>query len=97
MIYLVTYLAGWIVGLLIIKFDGSLSLIKALTLGHLAFTVGFFEIFNFAGHVFFREKVAKQIGWQSNGFQIELGIVSLGMEYQVYNVTGFEMVLGLLQ
>jgi hypothetical protein len=67
MIYLVTYLVGWFVGLLIFKYDGSLTLVKALTLGHLVFTVGFFGLFNFVGHVIFREKVAAQIGWESNG------------------------------
>jgi hypothetical protein len=79
MIYLVTYLIGWIVGLFIFKYDGSLTLVEALTLGHLVFTVGFFGLFNFVGHVIFRKKVAKQIGWESNGFQVELGIVSMGI------------------
>jgi hypothetical protein len=79
MIYLVTYLIGWIVGLLIFKYDGSLTLIEALTLGQLVFTVGFFGLFNFVGHVIFKEKVARQIGWVSNGFQVELGIVSMGI------------------
>jgi hypothetical protein len=41
--------------------------------------VGFFGIFNFIGHVILSERVAKSIGWVSNGFQIELGIVSLGI------------------
>jgi hypothetical protein len=79
MIYLVVYLIGWLVGLILFKFDGSLSLVEALTLGHLVFTVGFFGLFNFIGHVIFRKKVAKQIGWESNGFQVELGIVSMGI------------------
>ena len=43
------------------------------------FTIGFFGIFNFIGHVILREKIAKNIGWVSNGFQIELGITSLGI------------------
>ncbi len=79
MIYIVSYFIGWIVGFLIFKYDDSLSLIDALCLGHLVFTIGFFGFFNFVGHVIFRKKVAKQIGWISNGFQIELGIVSLGI------------------
>jgi hypothetical protein len=45
----------------------------------LVFNVGFFGIFNFTGHIILRKKVAKTIGWVSNGFQIELGIVSLGI------------------
>jgi hypothetical protein len=74
-----SYIVGWLVGLLLFQFDGSLSLLDALTLGHLVFTVGFFGLFNFLGHVIFRKRVARQIGWESNGFQIELGIVSLGI------------------
>ncbi len=79
MIYVVSYIIGWIVGILFYKFNKTTSLIEALTIGHLVFTVGFFGLFNFVGHVIVREKVAKQIGWVSNGFQIELGIVSLGI------------------
>jgi hypothetical protein len=45
----------------------------------LVFNVGFFGIFNFTGHVILRKSVAKTIGWVSNGFQILLGIVSLGI------------------
>lgn len=50
-----------------------------LYLTHLFFTVGFFGLFNFIGHVILSEQVALSIGWESNGFQKELGLVSLGI------------------
>lgn len=31
------------------------------------------------GHLAFPEKTAKKIGWQSNGFQIEIGFANLGI------------------
>jgi hypothetical protein len=53
--------------------------IHCVLLSHLVFTVGFFGIFNFIGHSLFSEKVANGIGWVSNGFQKEVGYVSLGI------------------
>ena len=50
-----------------------------LCLTHLFFTVGFFGLFNFIGHVILSEQVALSIGWESNDFQKELGLVSLGI------------------
>jgi len=79
MIYLISYCLGWLVGLMFYKLNPNLTLINAFLLGHLVFTVGFFGIFNFVGHVFLRQKVAQKIGWVSNGFQIELGLTSLGI------------------
>lgn len=79
MIYIISYLVGWIVGLLFFKLNPQLTLIDSFILGHLVFTIGFFGIFNFIGHVILRKKIAEQIGWVSNGFQIELGITSLGI------------------
>lgn len=46
---------------------------------HLFISVGCGLLFNFIGHVFFSKMVADSIGWVSNGFQIELGFVSLGL------------------
>lgn len=79
MIYIISYLLGWIIGLVIYKLNPELTLIDSFILGHLVFTVGFFGFFNFIGHVILRKKVAETIGWVSNGFQIELGITSLGI------------------
>jgi hypothetical protein len=75
----ITHLIGWIVGLIFFKLNVGPRLIDSFILGHLVFTVGFFGIFNFIGHVILRKKIAEKIGWVSNGFQVELGITSLGI------------------
>jgi hypothetical protein len=41
--------------------------------------VGFLGIMAFIGHVLASERIAKYIGWDSNGFQKELGFSELGM------------------
>lgn len=79
MIYIISYLLGWIIGLIFYKFNPELTLIDSFILGHLVFTIGFFGVFNFIGHVILRKRIAEKIGWVSNGFQIELGITSLGI------------------
>lgn len=38
-----------------------------------------FLVFNFIGHFILSEKGAKSIGWASNGFQKEIGLISLGI------------------
>lgn len=79
MIYLIIYIISWILTLIYNFFHPSQSFYFNACLMQFVFTVGFFGIFNFIGHVILREKVAKTIGWVSNGFQIELGMVSLGI------------------
>ena len=79
MIYIISYTISWILTFVYNSFNPSQSFFYNACLIQLVFTVGFFGIFNFIGHVILREKVAKSIGWVSNGFQIELGMVSLGI------------------
>ena len=79
MVFILNYIFGWMLTIIYHYFSPSQSFIYNACLGQLVFTLGLFGILNFTGHVFMREKVAKSIGWISNGFQIELGIVSLGM------------------
>lgn len=79
MIYIISYTVSWILIFIYNSFSPSQSFFYNACLIQLVFTVGFFGIFNFIGHVILREKVAKSIGWVSNGFQIELGMVSLGI------------------
>ena len=79
MIFIINYIIGWILTLIYHFFNQSQGFIYNACLGQLVFTLGFFGMFSFTGHVFMREKVARSIGWVSNGFQIELGIVSLGI------------------
>lgn len=76
MIYIISYSIGWIISIIYNWLNPSQSFVYNTCLVQLVFTVGFFGIFNFIGHVILREKVAKTIGWVSNGFQVELGLVS---------------------
>ena len=81
MIYIISYCIFWILSLVYAFFNNGTgeSFIYNLFLIQLVGNVGFFGIFNFIGHVPMRKKVAKSIGWVSNGFQMELGFVSLGI------------------
>jgi len=79
MIYIISYFIGWIIGITFYFVSPENGFINSVLLSHLVFTVGFFGIFNFIGHSLLSEKVAKSIGWISNGFQKELGYVSLGI------------------
>lgn len=79
MIYMISYAISWILTFVYHFFNPAHSFYYDACLIQLVFTVGFFGIFNFIGHVILREKIAKSIGWVSNGFQIELGTVSLGI------------------
>lgn len=79
MFYIVSYLFGWILAIAVNFFSKKKDFLYVLCLMHLVFTVGFFGIFNFTGHVIMSEQVAASIGWVSNGFQKELGLVSLGI------------------
>ncbi|WP_195980253.1 DUF6790 family protein [Clostridium butyricum] len=84
MIYIISYSIGWIISIIYNWLNPSQSFVYNTCLVQLVFTVGFFCIFNFIGHVILREKVAKTIGWVSNGFQVELGLVSLGIGILCY-------------
>ena len=79
MFYIISYLIGWIIGIALYSVRLENGFINSVLLSHLVFTVGFFGIFNFVGHSLLSEKVANRIGWISNGFQKELGYVSLGI------------------
>lgn len=79
MIYLISYLCGWILGIIIYFLKPEYGFINTQLLVQLVFTVGFFGIFNFIGHVLLSKQVAQKIGWESNLFQKELGWVSLGI------------------
>ena len=79
MIYLVSYMIGWVLTVIYYFINPDKGFIHAALLMHLTFTVGFFGIFNFVGHSLFSEKVASRIGLVSNGFQKELGYTSLGI------------------
>jgi len=46
---------------------------------HLVVGIGLFGLWNFIGHTLMAEQIAQSIGWTSNGFQQELGWVSLGI------------------
>jgi len=79
MIFIINYIIGWVLTVIYHCFHPAQGFVYNACLGQLVFTLGLFGFFSFTGHVFMREKVAKSIGWISNGFQIELGIVSLGI------------------
>jgi hypothetical protein len=57
----------------------DINLVTSVLLWNLTLGIGFFGLFNFIGHTLLSRKVAERIGWVSNGFQIELGFVSLGL------------------
>jgi hypothetical protein len=48
------------------------------------FSVGVYNLYNFAMHVFFGEMSARFIGWADSPFQLEVGMASLG-----FAVVGF--------
>lgn len=79
MIYIVIYVIGLILGIGIYLMNPEIGFVTSLLLSNLVFCVGFFGIFNFIGHTILSKKVAQSIGWTSNGFQKELGFVSLGI------------------
>ncbi len=79
MIYIIFYLLAWILGLILYFIKTPRSLVQSLISAHFLICVGLFGIWNFIAHVFMSERVAQSIGWVSNGFQIELGFISLGI------------------
>ncbi|WP_028973916.1 DUF6790 family protein [Spirochaeta cellobiosiphila] len=80
MFYLISTCIACLVGIIYYFLDlEKISIIHSLLLWNLVVGIGFFGIFNFVGHAIKSELVAKKIGWISNGFQKELGFVSLGI------------------
>lgn len=76
------YCLAWVISFIMMikkKTDTRIKRISSLLRCQLFFAVGCGFLFNFVGHVFMSESVAASIGWISNGFQIELGFVSLGI------------------
>jgi len=65
MIYIISYIIGWIIGIAFYFTRPENGFINCVLLSHLVFTVGFFGLFNFIGHSLFSEKVANRIGWIS--------------------------------
>lgn len=79
MIYIIFYLIAWILGFILFFTNRPRSFLQNMITAHFLISVGLFGFWNFMGHVFMSERVAQSIGWVSNGFQIEIGFVSLGM------------------
>lgn len=59
MVYIISYVIGWILSIIYNLLNPSQGFIYNACLIQLVFTVGFFGVFNFIGHVIVREKVAK--------------------------------------
>lgn len=84
MIFLISYVIGWIVGLVAAFVTGSTKDISSaahiLLLYQLTVTVGLTGILGGYGHLFRGDRVARSIGWPAGTlFQVELGYCSLGM------------------
>lgn len=82
MYFLVFYIIGLLAGIIAVivkKRRKAADIAETLLLYQLAVTVFLSTLLGFFGHVFMSEQIAAQIGWVSNGFQKELGYVSLGI------------------
>jgi hypothetical protein len=79
MVYMILYALAWIIGIVYYSIGSNHTLIQSITLAQLVIGVGFFGVWNFVAHTIMSERVAQSIGWVSNGFQKELGWVSLGI------------------
>ena len=86
MVFLFYALLGIIVGIvdasLFSKVNTLADFLNKMLLWEVVIWVGFLGIMAFWGHVFASEKVAKYIGWKSNGFQKELGFNKI--EFKTY-------------
>lgn len=80
MIFMGLFILGLITGLIhwLIKRKTGIGLAETLLL-HQLFFLGVSMLISAYGHIFMSEEIAAQIGWVSNGFQKELGMVSLGI------------------
>ena len=82
MIFLGFYIIGLLAGIIAVilkKRRSTADIAETLLLYQLTITVCLSSLLGFVGHVFMSEQIAAQIGWVSNGFQKELGFVSLGI------------------
>ena len=84
MIFIICYIIGWTVGLIMLLFDNGTKHIhtisQTLLLYQLTVTIGLMGLLSAYGHLFMSDKIDKQIGWQTGSmFQIELGYCCLGM------------------
>jgi len=82
MIFLVFYIIGLLAGIVAVitkKRRNTADIAETMLLYQLTVTVSLSSLMGFIGHVFMSEQIAEQIGWVSNGFQKELGFVSLGI------------------
>ena len=82
MIFLGFYIIGLLAGIIAVilkKRRSTADIAETLLLYQLTITVCLSSLLRFVGHVFMSEQIAAQIGWVSNGFQKELGFVSLGI------------------
>lgn len=80
MIFMGLFLTGLVSGLIhwLLRRKNGALLAETLLL-HQLFFLGVSMTISFFGHVLMSEQIAAQIGWVSNGFQKELGYVSLGI------------------
>ncbi len=71
------YVLAWVLTLLAIQ-DGTM-LWPALLFFVVLFNGGFQGLWAALGHLAFTKQTAKKIGWESNGFQIEIGFANLAI------------------
>ena len=86
MIYLVVYFICWVLAVVLYAFSFDESFVYTALYTHLVYGVGFFGLFNFVGHSVLSEKVAKTIGWVSNGFSKRIGFCVVGDRHLWYIV-----------
>jgi hypothetical protein len=82
MIFIGFYIIGLLAGIVaVIKKQrrNTADIAETVLLYQLTIAVCLSSLLGFVGHVFMSEQIAAQIGWVSNGFQKELGFVSLGI------------------
>lgn len=79
MFLLIFYILGWLAGIALVISGKADSIWLNMLYGQMFGTIGLGLVFNAAGHLFKSEQVARSIGWTANGFQKELGFVSLGL------------------
>jgi hypothetical protein len=71
------YLAAWICTLIMVKQGAPLP--STLLFYIVIFNGGIQGIWAAVGHLIFPAKTAQKIGWQSNGFQVEIGFANLSI------------------
>lgn len=71
------YISAWVLSL-IAKLDGNLF-IPSLLHYVVILNGGIQGLWAAIGHLAFPQKTAKKIGWQTNGFQTEIGFVNLAI------------------